>query len=199
MQGMIPRKVGDRLRPLIRTGAAAAVAGCHPTTILRAIERGELEAVRLGRRGDHCVFVVPSTAGAPRRERGLGVRLGTMLGGDDLTETRAREREQHRREQRLRIGMRARGARRDAAQAGRAAGVPWQARRRDRSQALLSSSVASGARGCGATVATDLRHAAFVRDVGARRRPRTQGVLGMTKARPRRVGEAEAAGLPHGP
>jgi excisionase family DNA binding protein len=44
-------------RPLISTGASAAVAGCHPTTILRAIERGELEAVRLGRRGDHRVFV----------------------------------------------------------------------------------------------------------------------------------------------
>jgi excisionase family DNA binding protein len=46
-----------RSRPLISTGAAAAVAGCHPTTILRAIERGELEAVRLGRRGDHRVYV----------------------------------------------------------------------------------------------------------------------------------------------
>jgi len=34
------------------------------------------------------------------------VRLGTMLGGDDLTETRARAREQHRRDQRLRIAMR---------------------------------------------------------------------------------------------
>jgi excisionase family DNA binding protein len=33
------------------------VAGCHRITILRAIERGELEAVRLGRRGDHRVFV----------------------------------------------------------------------------------------------------------------------------------------------
>jgi hypothetical protein len=31
-----------------------------------------------------------------------------MLGGDDLTETRAREREQHRREQRLRIATRRR-------------------------------------------------------------------------------------------
>ncbi len=34
------------------TGAAAAVASCHRTTILRAIERGELEAVRMGRSGD---------------------------------------------------------------------------------------------------------------------------------------------------
>lgn len=34
------------------TGAAAALASCHRTTILRAIERGELEAVRLGRSGD---------------------------------------------------------------------------------------------------------------------------------------------------
>jgi excisionase family DNA binding protein len=52
-----PPKMVDRRRPLISTGAAATVAGCHPTTILRAIERGELEAVRLGRRGDHRVFV----------------------------------------------------------------------------------------------------------------------------------------------
>ncbi len=44
-------------RLLISTGAAASVAGCHPTTILRAIERGELEAVRLGRKGDHRVPV----------------------------------------------------------------------------------------------------------------------------------------------
>jgi excisionase family DNA binding protein len=35
------------------TGEAAALASCHPTTILRAIQRGELQAVRLGRRGDH--------------------------------------------------------------------------------------------------------------------------------------------------
>jgi excisionase family DNA binding protein len=49
--------VVDRRRSLISTGAAAAVAGCHSATILRAIERGELEAVRLGRRGDHRVYV----------------------------------------------------------------------------------------------------------------------------------------------
>jgi excisionase family DNA binding protein len=35
------------------TGEAAALASCHPTTILRAIQRGELQAVRLGRNGDH--------------------------------------------------------------------------------------------------------------------------------------------------
>jgi excisionase family DNA binding protein len=35
------------------TGAAAALAACHPTTILRAIQRGELQAVRLGRHGDY--------------------------------------------------------------------------------------------------------------------------------------------------
>ena len=56
MHGVTPPKVSRR-RPLISTGAAAAVAGCHPTTILPAIERGELEAVRLGRRGDHRVYV----------------------------------------------------------------------------------------------------------------------------------------------
>jgi hypothetical protein len=37
-------------RRLLSTGAAAAVAGCHPVTILQS---GELEAVRLGRRGSH--------------------------------------------------------------------------------------------------------------------------------------------------
>jgi excisionase family DNA binding protein len=34
------------------TGEAAALAGCSPTTVWRAIHRGELEAVRLGRSGD---------------------------------------------------------------------------------------------------------------------------------------------------
>ena len=42
-------------RPLLTTGDAARVAGCHPVTILRAIRSGELEAIRLGRRGDHRV------------------------------------------------------------------------------------------------------------------------------------------------
>ena len=40
-------------RPPMSTGAAAAVALCHRTTILRAIERGELQAVRLGSNGDY--------------------------------------------------------------------------------------------------------------------------------------------------
>ena len=40
-------------RSLISTGTAAGVAACHRTTILRAIQRGELEAVRLGQRGDY--------------------------------------------------------------------------------------------------------------------------------------------------
>ena len=35
------------------TGAAAASPSCDRTTILRAIQRGELEAVRLGRTGDY--------------------------------------------------------------------------------------------------------------------------------------------------
>jgi excisionase family DNA binding protein len=35
------------------TGEAAALASCHPTTILRAIQRGDLQAVRLGRHGDY--------------------------------------------------------------------------------------------------------------------------------------------------
>jgi excisionase family DNA binding protein len=37
----------------LSTGAAARVAGVHPTTVLRAIQRGELPAHRLGRRGHH--------------------------------------------------------------------------------------------------------------------------------------------------
>jgi len=41
----------------LSTGAAARVACCHRTTIVRAIERGELKAVRLGRKGDYRVPV----------------------------------------------------------------------------------------------------------------------------------------------
>lgn len=37
----------------LSTGAAARVAGVHPTTVWRAIREGELEAVRLGERGDY--------------------------------------------------------------------------------------------------------------------------------------------------
>jgi excisionase family DNA binding protein len=40
-------------RPALSTGEAAALASCHATTILRAIERGELHAYRLGPHGDH--------------------------------------------------------------------------------------------------------------------------------------------------
>ena len=40
-------------RPLLSTGSAAALAGCHRVTIVRAILAGELEAVRLGKRGDY--------------------------------------------------------------------------------------------------------------------------------------------------
>jgi excisionase family DNA binding protein len=43
-------------RPLVSTGDAARVAHCHRSTILRAIAAGELEAVRLGQRGDHRVY-----------------------------------------------------------------------------------------------------------------------------------------------
>ena len=42
---------------LLSTGAASRVASCHRSTIVRAIERGELEAVRLGRKGDYRVPV----------------------------------------------------------------------------------------------------------------------------------------------
>ena len=37
----------------LSTGAAARIAGCHPVTVLRAIERGELAAVRLGEHGHY--------------------------------------------------------------------------------------------------------------------------------------------------
>ena len=37
------------------TGAAARVAGCHPVTVWRAMERGELAAVRLGAHGHYRV------------------------------------------------------------------------------------------------------------------------------------------------
>ena len=40
-------------RSLVSTGEAAARASCHRTTILRAIERGELRALRLGAHGDY--------------------------------------------------------------------------------------------------------------------------------------------------
>ena len=38
---------------LLTTAAAARVASCDRTTIWRAVQRGELEAVRLGRHGDY--------------------------------------------------------------------------------------------------------------------------------------------------
>jgi excisionase family DNA binding protein len=44
-------------RPLLSTGSAAALAGCHRVTIVRAIQAGELEAGRLGRTGDYRVPV----------------------------------------------------------------------------------------------------------------------------------------------
>ena len=50
MQRGSPPMSPARRSPL-STGAAAAVAGCHPVTIWRAIERGDLEAVRLGPTG----------------------------------------------------------------------------------------------------------------------------------------------------
>lgn len=44
---------GPTRRPLISTGVAAGVAACHRSTIVRAIGRGELPALRLGRNGDY--------------------------------------------------------------------------------------------------------------------------------------------------
>jgi excisionase family DNA binding protein len=49
--GVVPPKTARR--PLLSTGSAAALAGCHRVTIVRAIQAGELEAVRLGKRGDY--------------------------------------------------------------------------------------------------------------------------------------------------
>ena len=52
MHGATPPKLAARRSPL-STGEAAALVGCHPTTILRAIQEGELRAFRLGPNGDH--------------------------------------------------------------------------------------------------------------------------------------------------
>ena len=41
------------VRRSLSTGQAAARASCHPVTILRAIEKGELPAVRLGQHGNY--------------------------------------------------------------------------------------------------------------------------------------------------
>ena len=41
----------------LTTGSAAELASCHRATILRAIAAGELEAVRLGTRGDYRIPV----------------------------------------------------------------------------------------------------------------------------------------------
>ena len=38
---------------LLTTAAAARVVSCDRATVWRAIQRGELEAVRLGKRGDY--------------------------------------------------------------------------------------------------------------------------------------------------
>ena len=50
-----PPKVAQR--PLLSTGSAAALACCHLVTIVRAIQAGDLVAVRLGRTGDYRVPV----------------------------------------------------------------------------------------------------------------------------------------------
>ena len=49
----LPGPVMTTSRPWLTAGAAARVASCHRTTITRAVQRGELEAVRLGQRGDY--------------------------------------------------------------------------------------------------------------------------------------------------
>lgn len=50
MHGASPPTVRRRL---LTTGAAAVVAACDRSTIVRAIERGELEAVCLGTAGNY--------------------------------------------------------------------------------------------------------------------------------------------------
>ena len=49
-QMAIPPMTSGGSRPVL-TGAAARLVGAHPATVRRAIERGELEAYRLGPRG----------------------------------------------------------------------------------------------------------------------------------------------------
>lgn len=46
------RAVGGPRR-FLSTGAAARVLGCHPTTVVRMVERGELSAHRLGGHGHY--------------------------------------------------------------------------------------------------------------------------------------------------
>jgi excisionase family DNA binding protein len=45
-----PKTQGGRL---LTTRGAARLAGCDSATVRRAIARGELEALRLGKRGDY--------------------------------------------------------------------------------------------------------------------------------------------------
>ena len=37
----------------LSTGSAALIAGCYPVTVWRAIDRGELRAIRLGEHGHY--------------------------------------------------------------------------------------------------------------------------------------------------
>jgi len=46
-----PRKRRPRHEPPLTSGAVAQLVGCHPITVRRAIDRGELRATRLGPRG----------------------------------------------------------------------------------------------------------------------------------------------------
>ena len=52
MQRAVPPKA---VRRSLSTGAAAMLAGVHPTTIWRAIQEGELPAIRLGPNGNYRV------------------------------------------------------------------------------------------------------------------------------------------------
>jgi excisionase family DNA binding protein len=71
MQNTPPKRVTSG--GLLSTGAAARMVGVHPTTIWRAIDRGELRAMRLGRGGDFRItedaldeWLQPTTGGDPR-------------------------------------------------------------------------------------------------------------------------------------
>ena len=60
---------GQRGRRLITTGGVARIAGCDTATVRRAIFRGELQALRLGKRGDYPSRSTRSPSGSDRHPR----------------------------------------------------------------------------------------------------------------------------------
>jgi excisionase family DNA binding protein len=49
----MPTSSDTATRRLLTTGGAAEIAACDPATVRRAIDRGELRALRLGRSGGY--------------------------------------------------------------------------------------------------------------------------------------------------